>query len=332
MPLISIIIPLFNRENLISETIESVLAQTYSYWELIIIDDGSTDNSVEIAKTFAAKSNRIQLFQRDRLPKGASACRNIGAEKANGDYLIFLDSDDLLAPFCLDQRIKIMQENSDLDFAVFNLELFQFKVHDLNQKFNIYFENNIDYLKSFIIDSPPWAINCPIWKKNFFLNIGGFDEDFWVMDDPELHVRALLVNNVCFKVIIDSQTDCFYRINYTNNAKFYKDSIEGRIKFIKKVNSLIQESGNNVLLITLKKGIKTMSKSWFFAHIKEYKFGVFDFLNWAKTVKLLSTKDYYLAKIVCFLWFKNYYIVNKLRLKGLLTWMFKVILITNITI
>ena len=82
-PLVSIIIPTFNRAHLIGETLDSILAQTYTHWECLITDDGSTDNSIEIIQEYVTKDTRFKLFTRPaNRPKGANACRNIGLEKA----------------------------------------------------------------------------------------------------------------------------------------------------------------------------------------------------------------------------------------------------------
>ena len=103
---ISIITPSFNRADIIHETAQSIFNQTYPYWEWVIVDDGSTDNSWEVINEFAAKDPRVKIYKRDREPKGACSCRNIAIERSTGSYLLFLDSDDLLASFCLEQRIN----------------------------------------------------------------------------------------------------------------------------------------------------------------------------------------------------------------------------------
>lgn len=91
MPLISVIIPLFNKENFIENTLKSVFAQTFSDFEIVIIDDGSTDNSTKIVKSFS--DNRI--FYHFTENRGVSAARNLGIEKSQGKYISFLDADDI---------------------------------------------------------------------------------------------------------------------------------------------------------------------------------------------------------------------------------------------
>lgn len=94
-PLVSVIIPAFNAERFIAETIRSVIAQTYAQWELLIIDDGSTDKTREIITSYLSDPRIKYIFQANA---GVSAARNKGIEMANGYYLAFLDADDLWAP------------------------------------------------------------------------------------------------------------------------------------------------------------------------------------------------------------------------------------------
>lgn len=117
-PEISIVIPVFNREHLVSETLDSIRAQVFSDWECLLIDDGSTDNTVRILETYAADDHRFGVLRRpsDSL-KGANTCRNLGLEKAKGRYIVLFDSDDLMTPDHLDIKYKAISEN-DLDFVI----------------------------------------------------------------------------------------------------------------------------------------------------------------------------------------------------------------------
>ncbi len=97
--LFSIVVPTFNRLKVLERSVGSVINQSYSNWELIIVDDGSTDDTVEKAAIFEKEDSRIQFFQRpNSLTKGANTCRNLGINKAKGDYIAFLDSDDFWQP------------------------------------------------------------------------------------------------------------------------------------------------------------------------------------------------------------------------------------------
>ena len=107
--LISIIMPMHNSAAFVGEAIESVLAQSYSERELIIVDDESTDASVSIVEAYAQKDSRIRLFRNPKPIKMPSAPRNMGLCMAKGRYIAFLDSDDMWLPEKLTQQIPLMQ-------------------------------------------------------------------------------------------------------------------------------------------------------------------------------------------------------------------------------
>ena len=116
--LVSIIIPVYNRAHLIAETLRSIIDQTYIHWECIIVDDQSTDNTMEVISAFAKIDTRLQLFQRpDNLPKGAPSCRNLGLDKAIGDYVQFFDSDDIMVSHFLAEKIQAF-EKKNVDFVL----------------------------------------------------------------------------------------------------------------------------------------------------------------------------------------------------------------------
>lgn len=106
--LVSIITPCYNGAKYISETIDSVLAQTYGQWEMIIVDDGSKDNSAQIVRGYAEKDSRISLVQQPN--GGSAAARNNGIRRANGQYIALLDADDLWDPQFLEKQVAFMKE------------------------------------------------------------------------------------------------------------------------------------------------------------------------------------------------------------------------------
>ncbi|GAE35809.1 putative N-acetylgalactosaminyl-diphosphoundecaprenol glucuronosyltransferase [Halalkalibacter akibai JCM 9157] len=105
-PLVSIVTPVFNAERFVTETIESVLSQTYSNWELILVDDCSSDRSKEIIQSFQEKDQRIKYVCLET-NMGAAVARNTGINKAIGKYLAFLDSDDMWHPDKLEKQVAL---------------------------------------------------------------------------------------------------------------------------------------------------------------------------------------------------------------------------------
>ena len=168
MELISIITPSFNRENFIEETIISVINQTYLCWELIIIDDNSTDKTVDIVRHYQDKDDRIILhIKNPSIKKGPTFSRNIGLGLSKGKYIIYLDSDDLLNENCLQQRVSVFENHKDCSFLVFPQ-----KTSSNDKRFDNKIINKTtqeSFLNRFLKLSPesldvPWLNTAVIWE------------------------------------------------------------------------------------------------------------------------------------------------------------------------
>lgn len=116
-PLVTIVTPLFNAERYIGDTIRSVINQSYTNWEMIIVDDCSTDLSLEIAKSFAQKDPRISVIESERNFGGPARPRNIGLDNTRGKYVAFLDADDVWLSGKLEKQVHFMSLNSDIDIC-----------------------------------------------------------------------------------------------------------------------------------------------------------------------------------------------------------------------
>jgi glycosyltransferase involved in cell wall biosynthesis len=122
--LVSIIIPVFNREALLPETLDSLLSQTYNKWECIIVDDGSTDSSLSVTMAYASKDSRINVFSRPWYKKkGANTCRNYGFELSKGEFIQWFDSDDIMNVEMLEIAINSIQKE-DCDMCVVSAAYF----------------------------------------------------------------------------------------------------------------------------------------------------------------------------------------------------------------
>lgn len=156
--LVSIITPCYNARTTIAETIESVMAQTYNDWELLVIDDCSTDESAEIIKRYCAKDARIRYLRTDA-PSGSPALpRNIGIDNARGRFIAFLDADDVWLPEKLEKQVAFMiARNCPLSYSYYEKMDWQgnrneriVRTRDLTTYGNILKSNSIPCLTSMI--------------------------------------------------------------------------------------------------------------------------------------------------------------------------------------
>ncbi len=114
-PKVSIITPTYNRERFIERAIKSVLWQTFKNWEMIIVDDGSKDKTVEIVKKYTKEDPRIKLIELKENTGGPVIPRTIGCKKAKGEYIAFLDSDDIYYPEYLELKINYLDNHQEID-------------------------------------------------------------------------------------------------------------------------------------------------------------------------------------------------------------------------
>jgi len=189
--MVSIVTPTFNRVSLLKECVKSILNQTYTDWELLLCDDGSEEDAIREIQAITQLDSRIRFLEKlvdER--KGANAARNRGLQAANGEYIIFLDSDDLLHEDSLRDRIEVMDQNPQIDFAVFEGVMFE-DGKALNA-FNVYGNEPFDDLVSFTHFKTAWQTTGPTWRKGVIEKLGGWDESLSIRQDWALSVRAIL--------------------------------------------------------------------------------------------------------------------------------------------
>lgn len=188
--LISIIIPVFNRKEFVEKMIKSIIRQTYELWELILVDDGSTDGTFEMCQELSKRDSRIHIYARDVDVKGAPVCRNIGFKFAQGEYIIFFDSDDLIPVYCLQQRIEYMANHPALDFAIFPTIAFWKKLGDVNFYSGV--RTSPYGLKHLIDGLLPFLVVTNIYRKDFLLkhNIL-WDENLKFFQDQDFNIQCL---------------------------------------------------------------------------------------------------------------------------------------------
>jgi len=188
-PQVSVVTPTRNRLRLLTQTLDSVEAQTLADWEHIVIDDGSDDGTAQMMQARAAADPRVRYLVREGERSGGNICRNLGLRAAKAPLVVMLDSDDLLEPRCLERRVAVMDRNADIDFATFEGGVFVETIGELNHRAG--HDLLGDDLARFLYFELPWVITGPIWRRDALLRLGLFDEALLSWQDVELHVRAV---------------------------------------------------------------------------------------------------------------------------------------------
>jgi len=190
-PLISVIIPAYNRAHLIEEAVNSVLNQTYQDFEILIIDDGSSDNTKQVVENF--KDQRIRYIYQNNA--GPSAARNNGIKNAEGEYIAFLDSDDLWAAEKLSRQFEIIRSNTGINLGIIscNAEGITFDNKILYRRV-CSAENSAEFIKGFFENPDSVISGTPafIVKKECFEKVGYFDENLISLEDWDMWFRVCL--------------------------------------------------------------------------------------------------------------------------------------------
>ncbi|GAK77414.1 glycosyltransferase [Nonlabens ulvanivorans] len=215
--MISIIIPTYNNENYLFNTLESVLNQTSKNWECIIIDDGSDDGTKEIIQSYRKKDKRFHSYERPQhILKGANACRNIGIENAEGAFLMFLDADDLLANTCIENRLNQIDKNSA--FFIFPMGVLRDSDFTNIKIINRYAGVDESYLSMFLSYQIPWPITSLLLPKANLSIM--FSEKLQRFQDVDFSIRLLLNTAEEQIKFCKVEPDCFYRKDEKNLMKF----------------------------------------------------------------------------------------------------------------
>jgi glycosyltransferase involved in cell wall biosynthesis len=183
-PLVSLLMTAYNREKYIAEAIESVLASVYQNWELIIVDDCSKDKTLEIAKLYESKDNRISVYLNEK-NLGDYPNRNHAADYAKGKYIKYLDSDDLIYPHGLQVMIEAMEKFPEAEIGMC------FNNYDEKQKLPLLFsaKESVAYhffYKGLLYIGPSGTV----YKRDYFFQIGKFNPLYKVAADYEFNLRA----------------------------------------------------------------------------------------------------------------------------------------------
>ncbi|PLW93740.1 MAG: hypothetical protein C0591_14090 [Marinilabiliales bacterium] len=288
-PLVSLVIPAYNRAEMIGETLQSIAAQTYTNWECIVVDDGSEDDTIERVKTYVNIDQRFKLFERPAHHKaGGSGARNFGIDKADGKYLVFIDSDDLLDPNCLLNRVQNFESAPQFDFLVFRTRYFFEKIGDCEHAVGKDPEKITDFLSEFLKYSLPWDTRGPIWKKSTLEKLNYFDEQLDRLQDVDLHTRALKSG---MKFRYYDIADTYYR---GNSAEVKLDPSYFALKVLPSFYSYYQKVFNDLEMLylpDLQQGIMVTFKKYFLAQAKRNAKSIHRYITDISNSGMISKKQ-----------------------------------------
>ncbi len=183
-PLVSIVIPVYNSEDTIQKTLKSVIEQTYDNFEILIIDDGSTDASKIIVKEFEQNhpTYKINCFFQEN--KGASAARNVGLKKAQGEYIALLDSDDVWDRDKLQKQLEAFSQNDEIDFLATNRN---------EEKYDFFYGfkfEKITKISSYLLLYKNFLLTPTVlFKRSIIDEVGYFDEEMSHSEDLNYFLR-----------------------------------------------------------------------------------------------------------------------------------------------
>lgn len=312
--LVSVIIPCFNVEQYVDNLMTNMKLQTYKNWELIIVDDGSTDNTYEKLKEYAKSDSRIKVYIRNRAPKGSVTCRNIGQSKMNGKYFIHFDSDDIIAPFCLEQRVLYMENNPEIDYATFKGKSVIKKDNTNNyvetgRKWGI--EPSQESILCFLSAKYPFSVWNNIYRANVFKNYF-WDEHVYIYTDFSYIVPAL-INKFKHSYVYNCDYDYFYIVGQKNamTSDFVDENKYKSTKYLfdKTFEEIKQNERGELYVKTFQSFFNLQFQRVIMTGSKEQLMDFYDYYRRYYNKRLLRVN-------VCFKIFNhNYYFNNKVLLK-----------------
>ncbi|WP_336127226.1 glycosyltransferase family 2 protein [Mesoflavibacter sp. CH_XMU1422-2] len=218
---ITFIVPCYNQAHFLSTSLETVLNQTYDNWECIIVNDGSTDNTENIALQWVDKDSRFKYLKKEN--GGLSSARNFGIKHVTSQYVFPLDADDKIDIAYLEKAVKVLSKDPEIEVLTSQVKLFGTK----NEVFNLPQYN----FKTLLLQN--CLIACSIFKKETFERVGGYDENLSSFEDWDFWISALKDGGKFYKLeeVLyyyrkqekDTLTSRFY------NEKGYYDSLHDYI-------------------------------------------------------------------------------------------------------
>lgn len=230
MPAISVIVPVFNSEKLLKRCIDSIIYQSFTDIEVILVDDGSTDGSGNICDEYASLDSRVKVFHKEN--GGASSARNLGTEYSTGDYIVFIDSDDWVDVNFLETLYSLSVDNKDIIISELVFEYRHYKSFTDNSIIN---KGKIKYLKYQITKGFTSVCNI-MFRRDFVMKEGlrfehiKYSEDF-----------IFFIKSVCLATNIGYINEALYHYDRTNESSVLHNYPIDMYKDLKYCDTLVIE-------------------------------------------------------------------------------------------
>lgn len=247
-PFFTVIIPTFNRAALLKEAIQSALDQTFGDFELIVVDDHSTDNTKDTVRSF--KDDRIMYIVNDRT-KGAAGARNAGIFRAKGEWIAFLDSDDVWLPQKLEVQAKMIQEmDKAVGFICAGYATYDF---EKRKEIAVHFPEKEGWVQRELLYSNYAALSSVAVQKDILLKVVGFDEQFPAIEDWELWIR---ISGIAKLGILKEKLIYLRQTNKDRLSSDFHRTLTAILLFRQKHNNLLRKS------LRLRNRIATTILTW----------------------------------------------------------------------
>ncbi|MCX7711593.1 MAG: glycosyltransferase [Clostridia bacterium] len=250
MPDFSVVIPLYNKEKHIKRAIDSVLNQTAGSYEIVVVDDGSTDNSADVVE--AIKDDRIRLIRQKN--SGVSAARNRGIEEARNEFVAFLDSDDSWKPDFFENILRLMEQYPSAGAYALAIESYDGKRYARVPYINLPeppWEGIIPHFFKCMLGNPPVFSSSVVIRAEVFKTIGGFKIGDKIGEDVEMWCRIALNYPIAFSHRIGA----VYHLDAENRTYVIGKKFKKPIRYIETLETALR---NKELPVELAKDIKNL--------------------------------------------------------------------------
>lgn len=251
---LSVVIPCYNANQYIIEMLNCCQKQSFIDWEAIVVDDGSTDNTLILLRELANSDSRIKVIERNRSPKGGDTCRNIGMEYARGEYLIIFDADDIISDDCFEKRVRYLDSHPECDYATFPAKTFIDYGNGVCK-----FSKEIDYcfskgkrsiLEYLLLADYPFTVWGNIYRREKLKGIV-WDEQVAVYQDFDFMLSCML-KELKHEYSDRKDPDYFYRLyakgGSTSSSYISDVKLQSTLYLYKKVLDSIKDREDSDLL------------------------------------------------------------------------------------